>query len=144
MKKQEKYIHNVKILLERLKTRYNLKNDGELCSMLGVKQSTLSQWKSRNSLDFVMIFTKCDNLDYNEWLSGKPRASEGVILQKMEELEKRFDQVEGQLAQMNGFFRLSGQAQPLTLEEKIQRLNREIQDLQKLHREYLEKQEKKA
>lgn len=71
-----KELHNVKEILQRLKVITNANTDTELASMLGVNQSTISVWKMRNSIDYDLIFTKCNNNDINlHWLltgEGEP------------------------------------------------------------------------
>lgn len=72
---REKF-HNVKKILERFKLITNTKTDTELANLLGIKQSTISVWKMRNSIDYELIFTKCNNLNINlHWLltgEGEP------------------------------------------------------------------------
>ncbi len=62
---QEKKQQNVIIFLNRLKSIYNFKHDIELANFLGIKQSTFSAWKSRNTFDLDVILDKCKDIDYN-------------------------------------------------------------------------------
>jgi hypothetical protein len=58
-------------ILDRIKQRYNLVNNTELSKFLGISPSTLSNWYTRNSIDFDIIFTKCEHLNLNWLLTGK-------------------------------------------------------------------------
>ncbi|EHO41107.1 CI repressor [Caldithrix abyssi DSM 13497] len=62
---------NVSEILERLKIAYNIKNDSRLADFLGVTRSTISTWKSRNSIDYDLVFAKCKNLNINWLLTGQ-------------------------------------------------------------------------
>ncbi len=62
-------------IIHRVKEAYQLSTDAELAEFLGVGRSTPSNWKSRNSLDYDLLFTKCKDLNFN-WLidgQGPPR-----------------------------------------------------------------------
>ena len=54
-------------ILDRLRGALNLSNDTELAATLGVKKATLSNWRSRNSLDWPLLFSVCEHIDLN-WL----------------------------------------------------------------------------
>ena len=54
-------------ILDRLRGALNLSNDTELASHLGIKKATLSNWRSRNSLDWSLLFSFCEHIDIN-WL----------------------------------------------------------------------------
>lgn len=56
-----------KSIIERTKRGLGLSSDIELANLLGINKSTLSNWKSRNSIDFSILFSKCKHLDLN-WL----------------------------------------------------------------------------
>jgi phage repressor protein C with HTH and peptisase S24 domain len=66
---KENSLQNANSLIIKLKSFYKLKKDVDLAEKLGITQSNLSLWKSRNSVDFDLIFSKCKDLDKNWWLS---------------------------------------------------------------------------
>lgn len=69
---QEK-ISNIAItqIVARLKRVLNVSTDSELAERLGVKQNTISSWKSRGSLDYALIIAKCDSVDLNWLFNGE-------------------------------------------------------------------------
>ncbi len=58
-------------ILGRLKVALNATTDTELAEALGVRQNTISTWKTRGSLDFPLIISKCDNIDLNWLFTGR-------------------------------------------------------------------------
>lgn len=62
------------LILNRIKLHYNFKSDVQLAKFLGIATTTLSNWYARNTMNFDLIFTKCEDLNLN-WLvngEGKP------------------------------------------------------------------------
>lgn len=57
--------------LNRLKSILKIDRDTALAEFLGVKQNTISGWKSRNTVDYDLIMTKCESLDWNYLLFGR-------------------------------------------------------------------------
>ncbi len=55
------------LILKRFKDAKNIKKDLDLASHLGINQSTLANWKHRNSIDFDILFSFCDNISL-DWL----------------------------------------------------------------------------
>jgi len=62
---------DAKHILNSLIEFYKFRNNAEFAKFLGITPQALSNWYSRNSIDFRLLYTKC--LDINgEWiLSGK-------------------------------------------------------------------------
>lgn len=59
------------LILNRIKEAYNLAGNSELSRFLGVAPNTITNWYNRNSIDYDLIFPKCDKLNL-EWLfTGK-------------------------------------------------------------------------
>lgn len=59
------------LILKEIKKYYNFKTDGEFADFLGIKQNTLSNWSTRNSIDYDRIISKCDEIDANWLITGK-------------------------------------------------------------------------
>jgi len=59
------------LIINSIKEYYKFKSDSEFARHLGISSQVLSNWKSRNTFDPVLIYTNC--LDINpEWLlTGK-------------------------------------------------------------------------
>jgi transcriptional regulator with XRE-family HTH domain len=66
MQDANKIIYQLKIIL-------NLSTDLELANFLNISPTTLSTWKSRNSIDYKMIINLCDehNIDLNKLFLDK-------------------------------------------------------------------------
>ena len=65
-------------IIERLKNVFQVDSDVDLAKVLGVKQPTISSWRKRNTIDYELIFTKCNNINF-DWLltgEGKMKRSE--------------------------------------------------------------------
>lgn len=58
------------LILNSIKSHYNFKSDAEFARFLGIAPNTLSNWYSRNTLDFELIHTKCVDIDGNWLLSN--------------------------------------------------------------------------
>lgn len=55
------------MVLDRLKTYYNLQTDSKLAELLGVQPNTLSMQRSRGTLPIEKIVERCSNVNMN-WL----------------------------------------------------------------------------
>lgn len=51
---------NKSLILNRLKEIKKFNTDKELADFLGIRKSTLSNWYSRNSIDYDLLFSKCE------------------------------------------------------------------------------------
>lgn len=60
-----------KEIIERLKIGLELSSDNALADTLGVSKTTLSNWKSRNSLDFPLVFSLCEHISLDWLLTGE-------------------------------------------------------------------------
>lgn len=58
-------------ILERIKICKNLKNDADLARFLGISPATLSNWKSRGSIDYDLVFSKCEHVNLDWLLAGR-------------------------------------------------------------------------
>lgn len=59
------------LIINDIKNHLNFKTDKEFAEFLGIKQNTLSTWRSRNMIDYDLIISKCDFIDANWLLTGK-------------------------------------------------------------------------
>lgn len=64
------------LILSRLKTTLNFSTDTELADFLGISKSVLSNWYKRNSIDWDLVFTKCEHIDYNILIKGSKSAED--------------------------------------------------------------------
>lgn len=58
-------------MLDRIKICQGLKTDAELARFLGISPATLSNWKSRDSIDYDLVFSKCENTNLDWLLTGR-------------------------------------------------------------------------
>ena len=69
-----------KEIIERLKKALHITSDYALSEELGINKATLSNWKSRNSIDYNLVFSKCKliNIDWLITGNGKMFRSESL------------------------------------------------------------------
>lgn len=60
-------MQNVIKIIARLKEVFGSRTDTELAKYLGLSQSTIASWKARDTIDWELIITKCNNVNLN-WL----------------------------------------------------------------------------
>lgn len=81
------YIMETKIktkdIIERLKFLIGLKSDEQLAFELGVSRAAVSTWKSRNSLDWVLIFEKFPNFNLNYLIYGTNQDSQNASFKQI-------------------------------------------------------------
>jgi hypothetical protein len=58
---------NKSLILNRIKQACNLEGNSDLSRFLGVSPNTITNWYNRNSIDFDLVFSKCENIN-SEWL----------------------------------------------------------------------------
>jgi hypothetical protein len=62
-------MNEIKDILERLKTLFNLKKDVELADKLSVHYSNITAWRNRNTMNYEILFTICKENKINlNWL----------------------------------------------------------------------------
>ena len=59
------------LILRDIKKYLGFKKDSDFAEFLGIKQNTLSNWKTRNTIDYDLIISKCEKIDANWLLTGK-------------------------------------------------------------------------
>lgn len=83
--------NNKSVILDRIKFHYSIQSNAELARFLGISPSTLSNWYSRNTIDYDLVFSKCKNLDL-DWLingvSENPQF-ENISNDNLDEAEKK-------------------------------------------------------
>ena len=57
--------------LQKLILYYCSGNKSKFAEKLGIKPQTISGWEARNSLDYDLIFEKCENLSAKWLLTGE-------------------------------------------------------------------------
>ncbi len=62
---------NKSLILNQIKKYYQFKSDTQFATHLGIKPQVLSNWKSRNTYDAELIYTKCLDLNPAWLLTGK-------------------------------------------------------------------------
>lgn len=65
-------------ILNRIMSYYGFRNKTELASFLGVSPQTVSNWYSRNSIDYDLVFEKCSDIDFNWLVAGEGNARGSV------------------------------------------------------------------
>lgn len=58
-------------IINEIKSYLNIKTDSEFADFLGVKQPTISTWRKRNTIDYDLIISKCNNINGHWLLTGK-------------------------------------------------------------------------
>lgn len=59
------------LIINRIKEYKKFKSDKDLSEFLGVTPQTLSTWKSRNSIDYELIFAKCEEVSPTWLITGE-------------------------------------------------------------------------
>ncbi len=76
------------LIINKLKSHLNIKTDTDFAKFLGIKQNTISSWKKRDTLDYELIISKCDNINANWLFTG-----EGSMFKKSYQLIESHDNV---------------------------------------------------
>ena len=64
-------IKDKSLILNRIKLYYGFKTDAQFAKFLGIKPNSLSNWYSRNTMDYELVFSKCDDIDANWLFTGE-------------------------------------------------------------------------
>lgn len=124
---------NKRETLQRIKLAYKLNSDVELAAMLGIPTTTLSSWKSRNSLDWDRIFMKCKGISFDYLIYG----SGDVFVAK--EIEKETIDIDSpEIIKLVGVLVDKHHQQIIELSEKLNKAENEKSELIK---EYKDKSE---
>lgn len=123
---------DAKELIIKLKQLYNMSSDIQLCRKLGIKPNTLSTWKVRNSVDFKLIISKCDDLDFNYLFKGHLKnesSKDRKDLKRLNKLEDKLEELKAEIKQIKGNEPSTGVANTSLAEE----LRLHIESLQKYY-----------
>jgi len=63
-------MRDIRLILNEIKSHYDLKSDAEFARFLGIKPQTVSSWYTRNTFDLELLYAKCVNIDANYLLTG--------------------------------------------------------------------------
>lgn len=66
-----KTFFNKEEILHRIKEALGLSTDKELADFLGINKSTLANWVKRNSIDWELVFSKCEQFNLNWIINGE-------------------------------------------------------------------------
>jgi len=130
---QEKNTQNVDFFLKRLKSALNLKSNVELASYLGISTQALSNWKTRNTIDYELVFTKCyiSGLNLN-WVFS----NEGDVFRKDDKSITSSDGIECHYKMMAQEYANLVDRYKVDIDrylKDIDRLNRKIDELTSQH-----------
>lgn len=77
-------------VLGRIKEFYKIKTNAELSRFLGISPSNLSNWYSRNTIDYDLVFAKCADINLDWLLTGirKYPQSENIQDEQVFDIEK--------------------------------------------------------
>ncbi|WP_313261935.1 helix-turn-helix domain-containing protein [Sphingobacterium sp.] len=64
-------IKDKSLILNKIKLHYGFKTDAQFAKFLGIKPNSLSNWYSRNTMDYELVFSKCDEIDGNWIFTGE-------------------------------------------------------------------------
>ena len=84
-----------RLIINELKNYLNIKTDSEFAKFLGLKQNTISSWKSRNSLDYDLIISKCDQINANWLLTGEGEMLKSKVSNNNLESEAKLEEIQG-------------------------------------------------
>lgn len=116
------------LIINELKNYLNIKTDSEFAKFLGLKQNTISSWKSRNSLDYDLIISKCDQINANWLLTGEGEMLKSKVLNNNLEPDDNFEEIQGLTDVALYDVQL--------LEEKLKKANKRIKILEDLNESY--------
>lgn len=58
-------------ILDRLMLYFQVDTQAQLAVKLGISTTTLSNWKARNTIDYPLIFTKCESINADWLIHGR-------------------------------------------------------------------------
>lgn len=113
------------LILNMIKEHLNIKTDAEFSSFLGIKPNVLWNWRNRNSIDYELILSKCNDISPEWIMSGKGQMlkTESSVPEFKEEF-KNFEVLKGNDDMMKRIIEL--------LENQLQEKERIIQEKERM------------
>jgi hypothetical protein len=80
---------NPQEILDRIKTRENIKKEKDLASFLGITPSALGMWRKREKFEFSIILQRCEKYDLNWLITGENRGNPAETKELLKEMQKK-------------------------------------------------------
>ena len=74
------------LILNEIKSHYNIKNNVGFAKFLGIAPTTLSNWYSRNNIDYELLSTVCEDINMNWVLTGKGNMLNEPFFEKLPQI----------------------------------------------------------
>ena len=78
------------LMLNEIKEHLKIKKDVDFAEFLGIKQTTLSAWRSRNAFDERILYEKCKDLNYGWLMTGIGPMLNFSVIKEMEDKEVKY------------------------------------------------------
>ncbi|WP_163444446.1 helix-turn-helix domain-containing protein [Flavobacterium columnare] len=72
------------LILNKIKKYYNFQKDSQFADFLGIPPQNLSKWKTRNTYDAELIYTKCTEINPEWLLTGNGEMLKGATNEGMQ------------------------------------------------------------
>lgn len=97
---------NKNVILGRLKQFYGFTTNKELADFLGVANNTITNQIRRNTIDYELIFSKCEDIDINWLLSDENAKHEPLQISDIKWDAKNFDEITTSYRRREGQYNL--------------------------------------
>lgn len=67
-----------KLILKRIKDNKKFSTDTELAEFLGISKAVLSNWYKRNTMDYDLVLSKCEHMNYGWLLTGNNETQDDI------------------------------------------------------------------
>lgn len=75
---RKKTQNKTNIILNRISEHYHLTNDDDIASFYNVSASTVSSWRTRDSINERLIRAKCDDENLANWFINGIKTQDGI------------------------------------------------------------------
>lgn len=109
---------NITIIIEREKEALAINSDADFARMIGILPSTLTNWRSKNTLNVPLLLSKCLNISIDWLINGiekqmiAPENSEQISGKQTDQY--RICLVKNQIKEINNLFHEKLEHRPLT------------------------------